>query len=207
MRHSRQGRPSPLVERSLPSSSKPSESLESDMLRLVETDPPKARPGDSCYEATERRESTDRRDAPTRGWDSLRGFYRRTKGRRQGESENIYVDSYTRQDVALTLGVLVLNILDAFFTLRWLGMGGGEGNPLMEMLIRAKDMLFLLQKCIVVGLWLVILVIHKNFRIARLGLWAAFILYLGILLYHFVLQTSDTPPRPPAYPAELSQLG
>ena len=145
----------------------------------------------------ERRRGQDRRKAPTRGWDSLRGFHRRKRGRRATEKDNIYVDSYSRRDVALTIGVLILNILDAFFTLRWLDMGGGEGNPLMELLIRTNDILFLLQKCVVVGLWLVILIVHKNFKVARLGLWGAFILYTGILFYHFGLQAGPPPPQPP----------
>jgi hypothetical protein len=182
----------------LPADSNPSPNSERDRLRLVENESSESLRQDSDPSDTDRRLNVDRRDAPTRGWDSLLGFYRRTKGRRKGESENVYVDSYTRQDVALTIGVLILNILDAFFTLRWLEVGGGEGNPLMEMLIRANDMLFLLQKCIVVGLWLIILVVHKNFRIARLGLWGAFILYAGILLYHFALQSSEPPPSHPA---------
>jgi len=148
-------------------------------------------------DGTNRRRTPDRREAPTRGWDSLLGFHRRKRGRRAGERDNIYVDSYTRQDVFLTIGVLVLNILDAFFTLRWLEMGGGEGNPLMDMLIQANDMLFLLQKCVVVGLWLVILIVHKNFRGARLGLWGALLLYVGVLFYHFALQAGGPPPMPP----------
>lgn len=197
MRHSHPALPWTRLERSLPPHSRPSENPQSDRLHLVESESPEVSGADSLHTSDERRKHTDRRDAPTRGWDSLLGFYRRRQGRRDGESENIYVDSYTRQDLALTVGVLVLNILDAFFTLRWLGMGGSEGNPLMEMLIRTSDMLFLLQKCVVVGLWLVILVIHKNFRIARFGLWGAFILYTGILLYHFALQSSDRPPAPP----------
>lgn len=143
----------------------------------------------------DRRGDSERRESPTRIWDSILGFSRRARGRRDGEIENIYVDSYTREDLLLTVGVLVLNILDAFLTLRWMSMGGGEGNPLMDMLIRSNDILFLFQKCVVVGVWLVILVIHKNFRIARLGLWGAFILYSGILLYHFALQAGE-PPRP-----------
>lgn len=155
--------------------------------------------------AGDRRKSSERRESPTRIWDSLLGFYRRQRGRRVGESDNIYVDSYTRQDLLLTVAVLLLNILDAFFTLRWLGMGGGEGNPLMDLLIRADDMLFLFQKCVVVGIWLIILVVHKNFRIARMGLWGAFILYMGILLYHVVLQVGNPPVRRPATEArELS---
>ena len=142
----------------------------------------------------DRRSGDDRRAKPTRGWDALLGHRRRHRGRREGESENAYVDRYTRQDVALVLGVFLLNILDAFFTLRWLEMGGGEGNPIMEALIKSSDLMFLFQKCVVVGLWLLILVIHKNFRIARTGLWGAFILYACILVYHFFLQSVAPPP-------------
>ena len=158
-------------------------------LHVVESEPT---PSD-----VDRRRHRDRRLAPTRGWDSLLGFRQRHRGRRTGERDNIYVDRYSRQDVALMLGIFVLNILDAFFTLRWLEMGGGEGNPLMDMLIRTNVQIFLLQKCVVVGLWLVVLVIHKNFRIARVGLWAALILYTGILFYHFVLQSVGPPPPMP----------
>jgi hypothetical protein len=176
----------------LSADSKPHKRDSDSNLRLLGIEDPR---GASPYAGEERRKAKDRRDSPTKGWDSLFGFTRRENGRRIGEADNIYVDSYTRQDLLLTVGVLVLNILDAFFTLRWMEMGGGEGNPLMDMLIRANDMLFLFQKCVVVGIWLVILVVHKNFRIARLGLWGALILYAGILLYHFVLQTGEPPMR------------
>jgi hypothetical protein len=67
----------------------------------------------------------------------------------------------------------------------------------MDQLIKTSNLLFLFQKCVVVGLWLLILMAHKNFRIARIGLWTAFVLYVCILLYHFVLQSMGPPPRPP----------
>jgi hypothetical protein len=174
----------------LPSDSNPSG------LRLVQAPAESDSPENLGGGSTERRVSRDRRDRPTKGWDSLLGFHRRQLGRREGESENIYVDRYDRQDVALTIAILVLNILDAFFTLRWLDMGGAEGNPLMAMLIQASDLMFILQKCLVVGLWILILVIHKNFRIARFGLWGVLILYAGILLYHFSLQALVSPSLP-----------
>lgn len=195
------------MEPRLSSEAESPESPGESQLRLVDEGPPEKNTkkrkqslrqfaGRALPAGVERRSYQDRRDGPTRGWDSLFGFHRRRRGRRASERNNIYVDAYTRQDVALTIGVLVLNILDAFFTLRWLEMGGGEGNPLMEMLIHANDMLFLLQKCVVVGLWLLILVVHKNFRIARMGLWGAFVLYMGILFYHFALQSGGPPPPP-----------
>jgi hypothetical protein len=55
------------------------------------------------------------------------------------------------------------------------GVVGGEGGGV--------------EKCLVVGLWLVVLVIHRNFRIARYGLWLALVVYAGILVYHFILQS------------------
>jgi len=163
-------------------------------LRLVDGDP-RPEEGRSAESDLDRRTNADRRDEPTRVWDSLFGFRKRRHGRRADERQNLYVDRYSRMDVALLLGVFILNILDAFFTLRWLEMGGGEGNPLMDALIQSSDLLFLLQKCVVVGFWLVILVVHKNYRIARLGLWAALILYSVILIYHFVLQSMGPPPQ------------
>lgn len=140
-----------------------------------------------------RRDGDDRRDQPTRAWDSLLGFRNRKRGRRDGEGQNVYVDVFTRADITLMLSVFVLNILDAFFTLRWLRMGGSEGNPLMDVLIRSDEVIFLIQKCLVVGGWLIVLVIHRNFRIARYGLWIAFFLYAGILIYHFILQIGGPP--------------
>lgn len=143
----------------------------------------------------ERRSGEDRRGQPTRIWDSLFGRKLRKHGRREGESENTYVDVYRRRDVGLILGILLLNILDAFFTLRWLDMGGGEANPIMDQLLEhGGDFAFLVQKCLVVGLWLVVLIVHKNFRIARVGLLSLFAIYGLLLLYHFVLQTSGVPP-------------
>jgi hypothetical protein len=145
----------------------------------------------------DRRSQDERRSRPTRGWDSF--FHRRRHiGRREGENQDIYVDVFRKRDVALLLGIFILNILDAFFTLLWLQMGGGEGNPLMEQLLKTSDLLFLFQKCVVVGLWLLILMAHKNFRAARIGLWGAFVLYACVLVYHFVLQSMGPPPLPPS---------
>ena len=108
------------------------------------------------------------------------------------------MDLYGTGDVLLLSGIFVLNIFDAFFTLRWLQLGGVEANPLMDRLLQTNDLLFLFQKCFVVGIWLLILMVHKNFRVARLGLWMLLLVYAGLLVYHFVLQAEGVPP--PAAP-------
>lgn len=137
-----------------------------------------------------RREDWDRRTRPTGAWDSIRrGWARRGLARRGGETEDTYVDRYELKDVVLLVSVLILNVTDAYFTLRWLQLGGREANPLMNWLLGLGDWAFLVQKCIVVGIWLIILTVHKNFRIARFGLWSLLALYTGVLLYHFVLHS------------------
>lgn len=135
----------------------------------------------------------DRRDRPTRFWASLSGPRRRSGGRRGRESENSYVDRYRTSDILLLAGIFILNLADAVFTLVWLRRGGSEGNPIMQWFLEQGDWAFLAQKCLVVGLWLVILVVHKNFQIARTGLWCLLALYGAIFIYHIFLQTMAVP--------------
>ena len=86
------------------------------------------------------------------------------------------------------VAIFVLNVFDALFTLVYLAHGGSEANPLMDGLLQISDWAFLSQKCFVVGVWLVFLTVHKNFRLARAGLWGLLLLYSCVLCYHFVLQ-------------------
>jgi hypothetical protein len=144
----------------------------------------------------EDRRAADRRDRPTGFWRSLGSPRRRSGGRRAGEGENTYVDRYRKSDILLLGAVFALNIADALFTLIWLRRGGSEGNPIMDWFLQQGDWAFLGQKCLVVGLWLVVLVVHKNFQIARAGLWFLLALYAGIFVYHIFLQLVGVPTPP-----------
>jgi hypothetical protein len=158
---------------------------------------PSAHPdaGPAAWPQVERRRQPDRRLAPTPFWSAFVGRRRRRHGRRAGERDDIYVDRFTRRDVVLVVAILLLNIFDAFFTLIWLQRGGAEGNPLMAWLLEHGNGPFLVQKCIVVGLWLLLLVVHKNFRVARLGLYSLAAIYSLLILYHFALMASGVDPR------------
>lgn len=148
----------------------------------------------------DRRSERDRRARPTRFWDSLLGRRRRAIGRREGEQGDVYVDRFGRGDVFLVLAIFALNIFDAFCTLIWLHRGGSEGNPLMDLAIQAGESVFLFQKCIVAGVWLLILLVHKNFRIARIGLWVLLGVYGTVAVYHGFLALFAVPVPPQGLP-------
>jgi len=154
-----------------------------------------SRPGlrASVPDAGGERRQADRRDRPTSFWASLLGPRRRGGGRRSREGENSYVDRYRKSDLILLCAVFGLNVADAVFTLVWLGRGGAEGNPIMGWFLELGDWAFLAQKCLMVGLWLVILMVHKNFQIARTGLWCLLALYGAIFVYHIFLHTMAVP--------------
>lgn len=139
------------------------------------------------------RRTSDRREAPTRllgGWLTPA---RRARGRRH-EDHSSYVDRYSKRDVALLLSIFLLNVGDAFFTMLWLGRGGKEANPVMDFFLDIGPGAFLVQKCLVVGAWLLILLAHKNFRFARIGLYASLAVYAVLMLIHFSILAFDIQP-------------
>lgn len=144
-------------------------------------------PVETSASSDERRGRRDRRSRPTRPWDSLRGWNRRREARRHAEAE-VYVDVFRARDGLLLIAIFLLNLLDAGFTLVYLSGGGAEANPAMAHLIEIGNHAFLAQKCAIVAVWLLFLTVHKNFRVARYGLWSLLALYAGVLAYHFVLQ-------------------
>lgn len=148
--------------------------------------------GQNVWDGDERRLG-DRRDRPTRLWSGWLTPRRRAGGRRDSDRTG-YVDRYSKGDVRLLLGVFLLNVGDAFFTMLWLQRGGKEANPVMDFFLDIGPGAFLLQKCLVVGVWLLVLVVHKNFRFARQGLYASFFVYAMIMLIHFGIIFFDVEP-------------
>ena len=141
------------------------------------------------------RRAGDRRDVPTRPWTSLFTPKRRANGRRE-EDHSSYVDRYTRRDVALLISIFVLNVGDALFTMRWLDRGGLEANPVMDFFLDIGPGAFLAQKCLVVGFWLLILLVHKNFRFARAGLYASLAVYAVLMAVHLaIIALGIEPPK------------
>ncbi len=139
------------------------------------------------------RRTSDRRQQPTRPSIRWLGPLRRATGRRTADHSG-YVDVYSYKDIALLLGIFVLNLGDAFLTMRWLDRGGREANPVMDFLLDISPSAFIAQKCLIVGIWLIVLVVHKNFPLARIGLKISLGAYALLLLVHFGIIIFDLSP-------------
>ena len=151
-------------------------------------------PASDTWVGPERR-AADRRDSPTRLLPGRATPARREGGRRETDHSS-YVDRYTRRDVALLMTIFLLNVGDALLTMMWLERGGREANPVMDFFLDIGPTAFLVQKCLVVGFWLVILLAHKNFRFAKLGLYASLVVYAMLMIVHFSIIALKIEPPP-----------
>jgi uncharacterized membrane protein len=81
--------------------------------------------------------------------------------------------------------LLVLNLLDALFTLVWVRSGlAREANPLIDQLVNEHAVGFVLVKLGLVGLGSWVLWHRRDRPAAVIGIVAAFLTYYLILLYH-----------------------
>lgn len=142
----------------------------------------------SSWPYVDRRRRDDRRGRATPILSRYALIGRRAGGRRRGEGRNRYVDLYRPGDVLICLGILILNILDAVFTLLYLTKGGEEANPLAQILLDAGPVWFAFSKAVVIGVCLLFLLVHKTFAFVRPALVAILVFYGALLVYHLFLQ-------------------
>ena len=130
----------------------------------------------------------DRRKRPTPrfSWYSLtRG--RRRDVRRAEEREGAFVDRYGLPLLLAVSWIALMNVADSFFTLVHLQAGGIEVNPVAQGLLATGRTSFVLWKSTLISLALIVLCMHKNFALARLGLWLAAGAYTVLVAYHLTL--------------------
>ncbi len=137
---------------------------------------------------TERRARSDRRAAPTK----MLGRYtffggRRERGRRSMERQNIFVDRFGQGVFFFVTLILLLNMLDAYFTMFFLGVGGQEVNPVAFALLRIGPWAFLVAKTVGIGLCAAYLVLVKKFRGVSLGIGIVLAIYVVLICWHFYL--------------------
>ena len=131
---------------------------------------------------------SDRRQRPTprlSRWSFGRG--RRRAPRRDGEREGSFVDRYSRRLWLLILWVAVMNMADSFFTIVHLQNGGIELNPVAAALLESGRTGFVVWKSTLIAVPLLVLCVHKNFALARLGIIAAAVTYTALCVYHISL--------------------
>ena len=112
---------------------------------------------------------------------------RRRVPRRDFEREGAFVDVYGPAVFLVLLGILGLNLIDAFYTLVYLQRGGLEANPVVQLLLDLGMTPFVAVKAMVIGVATVLLCMCKNFRYARLGLRLSVGVYTLLALYHMIL--------------------
>ena len=130
----------------------------------------------------------DRRTRPTPRFSRFTFTGGRRRGiRRDEEREGSYVDAYEPRLLAALLWIALMNTGDSFFTLVHLQNGGVEVNPVAGMLLETGRTGFVVLKSTVIAAALCVLCIHKNFHLARVGLWAAAGGYTLLTIYHLSL--------------------
>ena len=106
---------------------------------------------------------------------------------RPDDLEGSFVDRYGTRIVIAVVWVALMNIGDSFFTLVHLQAGGIELNPVAQFLLETGRWNFVFAKSLLIGLALSVLVLHKNFFLARIGLWTAAGTYTLLVGYHLLL--------------------
>ena len=151
-------------------------------------DPQESQPPPPASEPARTRRGPDRRERPTPRFSRFAFFGgRRISARRAGEAQDAFVDRYESGVMLALVWVALMNVGDSFFTLTHLQAGGIELNPVAAWLLESGRFGFVFVKCALISLALVVLVQHKNFRLARLGLWLSAIAYTLLFVYHIYL--------------------
>jgi hypothetical protein len=113
---------------------------------------------------------------------------RRAGDRRAADAENQYVDRYPTGIAAALVAIGVLCALDAVFTLIYVQRGGGEANPVMDVLMHRTDpTTFTVVKCVITNIGLLVLCLHKNFRFVKPVIGALLVIYVALFAYHIYL--------------------
>ena len=123
----------------------------------------------STYEQLHHRRLTDRRNQSVKAF-----FYslykgRRSKARRQYETDRpFYTDIYETRVGLNVITIVCLSALDSFFTLQILERGGIEINPIMLSLLEINSTAFIVGKMAITSICLLFVLVHINFKILRL---------------------------------------
>ena len=145
-------------------------------------------PMDTTPAGRRRRASASRRvDTPLLSRFSLLGG-RRWVARRKPERNGYIADQHGTWLFVVAGAVILMNILDALYTMLFLSYGGVEMNPIIDwVLVHGGVAGFLAVKSVGIGLCVGFLTLTKNFTASRIGLAVVIVGYSVLMSWHFYL--------------------
>jgi hypothetical protein len=137
-------------------------------------------------EKTERRIVSDRRKQPARfisKYTFING-QRKAVRRKADKKKHIYVDWYNPQLLIVLLFLLILSLLDAYFTLTLIKEHGiVEANPVMAFYLDFGNMVFIMEKLLFTAISIFIFCIYSNLSITKVLLTSFIVIYSAVVLY------------------------
>lgn len=115
-------------------------------------------------------------------------FGRRRSIRRRADRKNhMYVDLYGHYLLLSLLLIILLSVLDAYFTIFHVEQGAREINPLMDFMMGYGNIYFFAIKYILTALCIFLLCIYKNLLITRTIIVCTLLFYLAVFANHLFL--------------------
>jgi hypothetical protein len=112
---------------------------------------------------------------------------RRSFRRKKDRKTHIYVDVYGHYLLLSLLLIILLSVLDAYFTIFHVERGAREINPLMDFLLGYGNTSFFIIKYILTALGLMLLCIYKSLVISRTVIICLLFFYLTVFANHVFL--------------------
>jgi hypothetical protein len=139
----------------------------------------------------ERRDRSDRRTRVL--WSLLYGSFnprRRRPPRRLDDSRFHSLDWHSAHLLAVSIGILLLSVADAFMTVTLMAGGAVEVNPIMAAVIYKSAALFAAVKMAMTGFGVMLMVTLARYRFMRMvrvdvAMYVLLIGYLVLLTYEF----------------------
>ncbi len=138
----------------------------------------------------ERRDRADRRKRVL--WSLVYGSFhprRRRPPRRLDDSRFHSLDWHAAHLLAVSIGILLLSVADAFMTVTLLAGGAVEVNPIMAAIVYHNAALFAAVKMAMTGIGVMLMVMLARYRLMRVRvdvvMYALLIGYLVLLTYEF----------------------
>ena len=112
---------------------------------------------------------------------------RRSIRRKKDRKTHIYVDLYGHYLLLSLLLIILLSVLDAYFTIVHVEKGAREINPLMDFLMGYGNTYFFIIKYILTALGLILLCMYKSLVLSRTIIICLLFFYLTVFANHVFL--------------------